>query len=63
MPTQSEKEGSVKSSEYSGTSKSGAKAGEQVMIDPNKAKQVISSGDHTKKDREARRKARDARVQ
>jgi hypothetical protein len=48
--------GSVKSSEYSGKSDSGKKAGEQVLIDPNKAKQAISSGDNVKRDREERKK-------
>lgn len=60
MPDQ-KKGGSVKSSEYSGTSQSGKKAGEQVMIDPNKAKQVISSGDQVKRDREARKKAKEGK--
>lgn len=60
MPEQKD-QGSIKSSEYSGTSQSGKKAGEQVMIDPNKAKQAISSGDQVKKDRDARKKAKEGK--
>jgi hypothetical protein len=61
MPDQNDKGSSVKSSEYSGTSQSGKKAGEQVMIDPNKAKQAISSGDQVKRDRDARKKAKEGK--
>lgn len=58
LDQQKNKDGSVKSSEYSGTSQSGKKAGEQVMIDPQTAKQAISSGQKAKEDREARKKAK-----
>lgn len=58
MPGQSEKESSIKSSEYSGTSQSSKKAQEEVMIDPHEAAQAVSSGSQAKKDREARKKAK-----
>jgi hypothetical protein len=61
LPDQIDKRGSVTSSEYSGTSSSGKKAEEQVVIDPNKAKQAISSGDHVKRARDARRKAKEGK--
>jgi hypothetical protein len=61
MPNQNKSGGSIKSSEYSGKSDSGKKAGEQVLIDPNKAKQAISSGDNVKKDREERRKKKESK--
>lgn len=60
MPNEQEKAKSVSSSQYSGTDKAGETAKEVVMIDPNKAKQAISSGDSTKRDREARKQAKKA---
>lgn len=56
MPDDKHQSGSVKSSEYSGTAQS---VKEYVTIDPKKASQVVSSGEHTKRDRAARKKARE----
>lgn len=56
MPDKEDKDGSVKSSEYSGTEES---VKEAVAIDPYKARQALSSGEHTKQDRIRRKTAKD----
>lgn len=60
MSGQDKKSGSVKSSEYSGTSNSAGKAKEQVVIDPRKAQQAISSGTSAQDDRRKRKEQKAA---
>jgi len=62
MSEQGEKSGSVKSSEYSGTSESAGKAKEQVVINPRKAEQAVSSGKNTQKDWQNRKERRAAQT-
>lgn len=63
MPDQNDKvasdKGSIRSSEYSGTSKSVMKAEKELMIDPKKAELAISSGKRTQEDRKLRKEARE----
>lgn len=62
MSDSQNKSGSVKSSEYSGTSDSVKTANEQIHISPKDAELAVSSGNHTKRDREVRKEAREGKT-